>query len=461
MRVSQTHPHRIQAAQALILGASSAAALALSTPALAEGTSEDDAAEPSVTEAFDAAFEIAELSRDAVAPETPRLELAPAPAAPFALQGKALIPPSPPKPLDAKLVVSQFVDLPVAGDADDVLRYSGRADAYINIGGSNFGLDDSWKLTLRPEFTWGETSNGAIGLIPNNTALFRPEGAGDFDLSASITKTWKSGTSLTVGKINVLDISGQLPVVESDGHYGFQNLGLALPPTAVVPNTLTGAQLTVPTKNVIYRLWVFDPDSQYERTGFETGFESGVAFLGSATFIKRSRSKPGFYTVALVGSTRDTFAVDILPTALTPPPQPIATFGDESGELAVQLSGYQFLKMYPEAPGKGWGILARFQASTGDPTFLDYSGYFGVSGNPRFRPQDRFGLAYFQYSLTDELVDDIAFRLPLEDERGVEAFYTLGVGKGFEFTLNAQWIDSAVAVRDDGVLVGGRLTAAF
>lgn len=444
--------------------------LILASPATAESGTDFIAESNSVESEFDAAFDLRDQRRSDIPllPQdvenfAPKSEaIATSAAAPLvALQGKALIPPRPPKPFNTRFVVSQFVDLPVAGDADDTFRYSGRADAYIDIGGSNFGLDDSWQITLRPEFTWGETSNGTIGLIPNNTALFRPEGAGDFDLSASLSKRWKSGVKLTIGKINVLDISGMLPVVESDGHFGFQNLGLALPPTAVVPNTLTGAQLEIPTKDFIYRLWVFDPDSQYERTGFETAFESGVAFLASAAYKARIGKLPGIYNVAVVGSTRDTFAVDILPRALTPPPQPIGTFGNESGELALQLSAYQFFKMYPEAPGKGWGILARFQASRGDPTFLDYSGYFGISGNPRKRPQDRFGVAYFQYSLTDELVDDIAFRLPIEDEQGVEVFYTLGLTKNFGLTLNAQVIDSAVAFRDTGVLIGARLTASF
>jgi porin len=171
-----------------------------------------------------------------------------APAAPASLPPAppSSTPASPAGPINARLVVSQFVDVPVSGDAASIARYSGRADAYITVKGSALGLDDSFTLKLRPEFTWGKTSNGAIGLIPANTALFRPEGAGDFDLSASIVKRWKSGTSLEVGKINLLDVSGELPIVASDGHYGFQNLGLALPPTAIVPNTLTGAMLQVP-----------------------------------------------------------------------------------------------------------------------------------------------------------------------------------------------------------------------
>ncbi len=362
----------------------------------------------------------------------------------------------PPPSTEAKLVVSQFMDIPVSGDAADTARYSGRADAYITLRGSTWGLDDSWALNIRPEISWGKDSNGQVGLIPGNTALFRPEGAEDYDLSLSVKKTWSSGASLEVGKMNVLDTSGALPIVGSDGHRGFLNLGLALPPTAVVPNTLTGAMLEIPTQKMIYRFWVFDPDSQYNRTGFETAFESGVAFMAAAARRTRLGGKPGIVNLAVVGSTRSGPAFDILPRALTPPPT--GNFGNESNELALQLSAYQFLGLYPEAPGKGWGILARFQASSGDPTFLDYSGYFGISGNPRSRPQDRFGIAYFHYSLTDELVDDIAFRLPIEDEQGIEAFYTLGIAKGWEVTADVQVVDSAVAFRDTGVTVGLRLT---
>jgi len=84
-----------------------------------------------------------------------------------------------------------------------------------------------------------------------------------------------------------------------------------------------------------------------------------------------------------------------------------------------------------------------------------------ASRNPRFRPQDRFGLAYFQYSLTDELVDDIAFRLGIEDEQGVEAFYTYQFADSLGITANVQVVDSAVAFRDTGVTVGARLTAQF
>ncbi|EAQ28705.1 hypothetical protein NAP1_13938 [Erythrobacter sp. NAP1] len=432
--------------------AASAFALAAANPALAE-TSEVEL----TTETFELAAS-GKASPDLLEIDE-TVELAPqtGPATPVAA------PPSrpAPKPVDLRVVASQFVDVPVAGDARSLARYSGRVDGYLEVRGSYYGGPSNLKLKIRPEYTWGKTSNGEIGLIPNNTALFRPESKGDFDLSASLEYQWPSGATFEIGKMNVLDISGALPIVASDGHYGFQNLGIALPPTAVVPNTLTGAMLTVPKGKMIYRAWVFDPDSQYQRTGFETAFESGIAFMVAAARRTTINRLPGIVNLAIVGSTRDSFAQDILPRALTPPPQPFGTFGNESGEVAMQLSFYQFLKMHPQARGKGWGILARFQASNGDPTFLDYSGYFGISGNPGYRPQDRFGIAYFHYSLTDELVDDIAFRLPIEDENGVEAFYTYQFAEGLGLTANVQVVDSAVAFRDTGVIVGARLTAGF
>ncbi|MFZ9395832.1 MAG: carbohydrate porin [Erythrobacter sp.] len=368
-------------------------------------------------------------------------------------------PPRPSEPVNARLVVSQFADLPVAGDAAETLRYGGRADAYVDIRGDKLGIDDSFTLTIRPEFTWGKTSNGAVGLIPNNTALFRSEGDGDFDLSLSVSKHWSSGAHLTVGKVNVLDLGAKLPVVGSDGHFGFQSLSMALPPSAIIPNTITGALLEVPTKKVLYRLWVFDPDSQYGRTGFETAFKSGVGFLGSVTFPVRLGGKPGFYALKLSGSTRNDINADSLPAVLVPAPG--SRFGNRRGEFAAVLAGYQYLAAYPEAPGKGWGVFGQIYLSNGDPTFLDRSAMLGVSGNPRFRPQDRFGAAWFRYSLINRLVDVLSTRLALEDEEGVELFYTLGLSSQLQATANVQVIDSAVAVRDTGVLAGLRLTASF
>ena len=142
-------------------------------------------------------------------------------------------------------------------------------------------------------------------------------------------------------------------------------------------------------------------------------------------------------------------------------PSPGSPFGHTRGEFAAVLAGYQYLSVYPEAPGKGWGVFGQVYLSNGDPTFLDRSAMFGMSGNPRFRPRDRFGAAWFRYSLTNGLVDALSGRFALQDEEGVELFYTFGVTDRLQVTANMQVIDSAISARDAGVLAGMRVTARF
>ena len=358
-----------------------------------------------------------------------------------------------------RLVWSQFVDIPVSGDAQSTLRYGGKVDAYVDVKGSAIGIDQSFSLQIRPEFKYGESSNGAIGLIPANTQLFYP-GEGDiFDLSLSITKRWKSGTSLTVGKVNILDLAQHIPIQGGGGHEGFQNLALALPPSAIVPGSITGAVLNVPTEKVLYRLLVFDPELQSRRSGLEDPFSKGVGMLASVTFPTKFGGKRGSYAFKLAASSRSELAADALPPALVPAPG--SNFGNRKGEVAGVFAFQQFLSEDAANPGNGFGVFGQVYVSNGNPTFLDASGFIGIAGNPKRRPQDRFGLTYFRYSLANGLVDALSGRLALQDEEGVEAFYTVGLSKKLRVTANVQAVDSAVTARDFGVTAGMRMTAIF
>lgn len=364
-----------------------------------------------------------------------------------------------PENVTVRAIWSQFTDLPVSGHADSTLRYGGKIDAYVDIKGSAVGIDEFISLHLHPEFKYGKSSNGEIGLIPENAQLFYP-GEGDvFDLSINVTKRWQSGTSLTVGKINILDLAAGIPIQGGGAHEGFQNLAVALPPSAIVPGSVTGALLNVPTEKVIYRVMVFDPELQSRRSGLEDPFSKGVGILASATVPARIGGQRGYYALKVAGSTRSEVAEEALPAALVPGPG--STFGNRQGEISAIFAFQQFLREDVANPGKGLGIFGQVYISNGDPTFLDASGFIGIAGNPKKRPQDRFGLTYFRYSLADGLVDALQNRVPLQDEEGVEAFYTVGLAKSLRLTGNLQVVDSAVEPRDVGVTVGMRLTALF
>jgi porin len=376
-----------------------------------------------------------------------------------AVQEPEAPPATAPHPDRIRAVWSQFVDLPVAGDADKTLRYGGKVDVYLDVAGDQFGLDSTFTLQIHPEFKYGESANGAIGLIPTNTQLFYPGDGDVFDLNVNLTKRWKDGSTLTVGKVNVLDLAAQLPVIGGGGHEGFQNLSMALPPTAIVPGSIVGALYQKPTKAALYRLWVFDPVSSSRRSGLSDPFSEGVGFLASVTVPVKVAGKQGYYALKLAGSTRRSIADDALPAVLIPAPG--TGFPERRGEFSAVLAGYQNVVEYAEHPGKGWGVFGQVYLSRGDPTFLDRSAFIGVSGNPRARPNDRFGIAWFRYSLTNKLVRVLENRLALEDEEGLEAFYTVQLARSFRLTASVQVIDSAVAVRDTGVVAGLRLTTRF
>ncbi len=388
------------------------------------------------------------------APADPDAQNQPAP--PPQLQKQATAP----DPATIKLVVAQFLDTPLSGDAQKDLDYGGKIDAYVNINGAALGIDKSLSLNLHPEFRYGEASNGEIGLLPTNAAMFYPDSTGEqFDLSASVTKTWKNGTSLTVGKVNVFDLAAQLPVTGGGGTEGFMNLAYALPPSAIVPANIVGALLNVPTEKALFRLWVFDPNIAAQRSGLDTLFSDGVGMLASVTVPTTIGGKRGYYAVKIAASTRRGINARSLPPVLVPAPG--SGFGEGKGEFAAIFAGSQYILGGPRDPAGGIGVFGQFYVSAGDPTFLDWSAQGGISGNPPGRPQDRFGLGWFRYSLPSGLIGALAARVPLEDEEGLEAFYTLGLTRSVRLTADFQVIDSAIAPRDTGVLGQLRLVTVF
>ena len=365
-----------------------------------------------------------------------------------------------PKKPEIEFVWTQFLATSVRENIDDEWQYGGRFDIYAKVPGSTIGLDDSLAINIHPEFRYGNSVNGDIGLLPPQTGLFYPSDDGEeVDLSLSVTKTWKSGTSLQVGKVNVLDIAKDLPIIGGGGIEGFSNLALALPPSTIVPQELVGALLTVPTKKVLYRFWVYDPKLRTQDTGLEDPFATGVGVFATATVPVKLGGKPGYYAIKFAGTTRTGPPTEVLPAALVIPPG--ARYGRKKGTAAIILAGYQVLDLYKDAPGKGWGIFGQVFVSDGDPTPIDISGFAGISGNVPGRPQDHFGLAWFRYSLSDQLIDDLAPFVAFEDEEGVEAFYTFEVAKPLRVTANVQYIDGAVTARKAGWAVGLRAVTRF
>jgi hypothetical protein len=108
------------------------------------------------------------------------------------------------------------------------------------------------------------------------------EGSDAFDLSSVyFTQHFSKSVTLLVGKINMMDIAAVKPFMGGAGIDSFWNLTFAAPPSGLVPPYLFGALLSVRTEPANFGLWIYDPDSVINKSGFEDPFENGVTIRAS------------------------------------------------------------------------------------------------------------------------------------------------------------------------------------
>lgn len=361
-------------------------------------------------------------------------------------------------PVIVTAALTNFVGASVSGDGSDKARFGGRLDVYATV-----PVSDRFSVTLHPEFVYGKSTNSIGGntILPVNTAMFFPsDGEEDFDLSISATQKIGKAASVTFGKINLLDLVAKTPIIGGGGLDGFQNIALAAPPSGLVPPSLLGAILSVPTKSGIFSLWVYDPVGTTNKTGLKDPFGSGVAALVSATFPVKIGGKAGYQNIKFSANTKTGFNLEDVPELVLPPGT--TTLSQKKGAWNITYSFQQFLWQNPDVPGAGWGLFGQISKSDGNPTPLDWSGLIGIAGNPlSSRPADKVGVAYFRQSFSNVLQTALSPLINLTDEQGTEFFYTAQLNKTFRLTGDVQVIDPATAGKSTAVVIGLRLKAGF
>ncbi len=354
--------------------------------------------------------------------------------------------------------LTNFAGASVSGDGSDNARIGGRIDVYATA-----PITDRFSITLHPEFVYGKSTNSIGGntILPVNTALFFPsDGEEDFDLSISATQKIGKASSVTFGKINLLDLAAKTPIIGGGGLEGFQNIALAAPPSGLVPPSLLGAIISIPTKSAIFSFWIYDPVGTTNKTGLKDPFGSGVAGLISATFPVKIGGKSGYQNIKFSANTKTGFNLDDVPELALPPGT--TTLSQKKGAWNITYSFQQFLWQNPDVPGAGWGVFGQIGRSDGNPTPLDWSGLIGIAGNPFVsRPADKIGVAYFRQSFSDVLEDALSPLIELTDEQGIELFYTAQLGKTFRLTGDVQVVDPATGGKSTALVLGLRLKAGF
>jgi porin len=346
--------------------------------------------------------------------------------------------------IDLSVNYTGFYQGLVSGEGDRDWEFGGKTGVIANFDGEKLGLWPGLYVNAHAEFIHGSNvlAQGDGSILPVNTALAFPTlGGSDTDLSLIVTQVFSEHTSLSVGKFNMLDAAAKTPLIGGGGLTTFMNTGLAAPISGVTPPYIIGGILSYKTEPANFTLMVYDPRNAQDEHVIRNPFEDGVTTSVSVTVPVDIAGRSGYHSVRGVYSTVDGTNFSDIPDLMLPPES--RDIGTIDGYWFASYAVQQILVQDAEDPTKGWGLFGQIAVSDGNPNPFGWSGYIGLGGSSLFesRPDDRFGLAYFYYGFSDDLLDGLEeLGFDYSDESGIEAYYNYAVTPWFNMTGDAQVI---------------------
>ena len=346
----------------------------------------------------------------------------------------------------------------VSGTGDKESVFNGKAELGVNFNGKEIGLS-RWTLVTKAEYNFGDalflTGNT---LIPNNTAITFPGYTdGDrFDLSSVfLIYSWTEGSQVLFGKINMVDLAAGTRFSGGAGIDAFWNLGFAAPASGITPPYILGAVASIGGEKLDWTFMVYDPTSVVGESGFDDPFGEGVTLSVSPSWDVRIGNSTGSHNIRLAYSTQDgrnLYGFGDINSPVQPP------LTDKENRYYASYGFDQPLQKIDE--NSEWGLFGQVAFSDGNPNPIDWSFFIGIGGDSfiRNRSQDRWGLAVYNYSLSD-IIDDRANELgvPLRNaELGIETFYQYWLNNWFSIGADVQIIEPIPENSDTAVFLGFR-----
>ena len=365
--------------------------------------------------------------------------------------------------------LTQFYQGVVAGDGDREWQYGGKGDLIVTFDGGKIGFWKGLYVNVHQEWLYSEDANnqGDGSLFPVNTAMGFPRlGGYDHDTSIVVTQAFGEQFSVSIGKFNVLDIAAKTPLMGGGGLDTFMNTALAAPISGVTPPYIVGGIATLKTQPAIFTLMVYDPRKAQDWDVVEHPFEEGTTTSLSITVPTKVAGLTGYYGVRGVYSSLDGLNLDNIPQLILPPADGAAVEADlhKDGYWYVSANMQQYLYQDRNNPALGWGLFAEAAISDGNPNPIQWHFFGGLAGNSLIpgRETDRWGIGYFYYGISDDLIDGLGvIGLPIAEVQGMEAFYNYFITPWLRLTGDIQWIATGRADREDAVLTAVRLQTRF
>jgi porin len=218
-----------------------------------------------------------------------------------------------------------------------------------------------------------------------------------------------------------------------------------------VPQTaLGGGVVWLPEKNTMVTALALDSEGQTNTSGFDTIWHDGTTLLVQAQHENLTGDLPGGQRLGATWSNKEYTSVDqdprlaFLGAAFLGRP---AKTGTDSWSVFADV--WQFVENWDGTKDKGWGVFAR--AGWGDPETnpIDAAYTLGVGG---------------QGGLFCRKDDGLSNKLDVRhitSEKGLEAYYSIGVTPWMHLTPSVQLIDPFIREFTTTLIGGIRLQIDF
>lgn len=348
----------------------------------------------------------------------------------------------------------------MSGTGEEDFDYGGRIDVLADFDTTKLGWWDGGIVRTHTEYLYGDldpTLGGTV--VPTNLGTLLPKtGANELTITTlHIGQQLNERLNLIAGKINTIDLIAADPFFGGAGHSRFMNLAFAAPANGLLPPVIMGGILSVASAPLSWTFMLFDPNDRSGDYWIDDLFEDGVNVSASARRSGLYRGRTSSITFTGIYGTKD--GADLGELLL--PPE--LRTGDKSGSYHVSVQVAHFLRESAPNAADGWGVFAKIGMSDGNPNPYEAFITGGIGGKGLFprRPNDGFGLGYFYYDFSDVLQSSLDPLAELDDESGIEAYYSFSVRPWLLLTVDLQYVDPVTATNDDALIGGVRAKIRF
>jgi porin len=353
----------------------------------------------------------------------------------------------------------------VSGEGDNGFEFGSKFAFTTILNGEKIGLWKGFFAIARMEYNMGESVNSRGGtLLPVNTALAYPgmEGADRWDMNFYFIQFLSKTDKVVFGKINNIDLSNFSSFGGGLGLKNFYHQALVSPPNAITVPYVFGAYYMSSNEKRDLTLAVYDSNNRVNKMGFEGLFEDGVTFFGSFDLVTNFFGKKGKQGILGAYSTKDVRNTDDIEDFFPPNGNFI---GEKGNRWVLTYFFEQALYQNSDNPKQSFGLFGQFGFTDGVGSLSDLYMVLGLGGDSPIdkRPYDKWGIGYFNYSLSDGVSELDIPSIPgiypgltmSNGESGFEVFYeawlTRWISLGLDYQYVSPGIESVQGVSNTGV----------